>query len=899
MTMMRAFRIAHHRIRSLVRQDAVDAEVARELSFHFDQLVAEHLASGLSPADARAAAHRQLGNVAALQDQCRDHRRVSWFQDLYKDIQYGWRTLSRDRSFVVVAAISLALGLGATAAALSALHALTLGALPYPAVNRLVSLRTFPAANPSQLSGVPLDDYFEWKERSRSFEVLGISLGFPADLGADEHGAPAERLEGCLFDAGMLDVLGVRPRLGRVFTDDDPRFSMAGSVVVISDALWASRYGRDPGIIGRNIRLNRTDVTIVGVMPPTFYYPDNRVDFWGPLRPVRGGPRGERLHNVAGRLRPGVKLEDAAAELSALSDREWGVGVRTLRDAMFGWAVGPLATVGAAAVLVLLMACANVAALLLARGTVRGPEIALRVALGASRSRIVRQFVTESVLLAMLSAALSLGVAWLSLRAFALLAPLPGVPSIPPIDLNVQLLGLTTLLGAIAGISCGVVPALRCSNGTLARDVGGGHKTTPSAGQFRIRAMLVAIQVAASFVLLVGAALLGTSFARLAVRNLNYDPDRLVMFDFRIPPLEYARPAGTGAGSDREFSLAPMALATLDRVLERLRIVPGVVTAAGISHHPTNSFVLFRAPLSGEGTSPADDTTRPAYFLVTPGFFETMRTPVVRGREFTDADTPSSRWGAVVNETMARRFWPGQDPIGQQVRLALSHDERPRQIIGVVRDIPTRRAQVVAEPVIYASIHQQSSATRAPWVGMFGRMTFVVRTAGAATVVVPAIRNAVAEVEPDRPIASVSSTPVQPYMWGRYSYVFVVGGFALVALLIATFGVYGVMSYVVAQRSREIAIRLALGANARDVLATVGRQALVVVVSGLVVGVLGALVGARLLTAQLWGVTPTDPATFIAIGVLLSIVAGAACRAPVRRALRTDPVAALKYDGGS
>jgi putative ABC transport system permease protein len=341
-----------------------------------------------------------------------------------------------------------------------------------------------------------------------------------------------------------------------------------------------------------------------------------------------------------------------------------------------------------------------------------------------------------------------------------------------------------------------------------------------------------------------------------------------------------------------------MALGTLDRVLDRLRVVPGIRSAAGISHHPTNSFVLFRPPMSGEATATGDETTRPAYFLVTPGFFETMRTPLVRGREFTDADTHSSRWGAVVNETMARRFWPGQDPIGQQVHLGLSKDERPRQIIGVVRDIPTRRAQVVAEPVLYASIYQQAGTTRAPWVGLFGRMTFVVRTAGDAPAVVPAIRNAVAEVEPDRPIASVSSTPVQPYMWGRYSYVFVVAGFALVALLIATFGVYGVMSYVVAQRSREIAIRLALGASGRDVIATVGRQAFAIVASGLVVGVLGALAGARMLTAQLWGVTPTDPATFFAIGVLLSIVAGAACRAPVWRALRTDPVAALKYDGG-
>ena len=898
MTISRAFRIAHHRVRSLFRQKTVDAEVARELALHFDLLVAEQEANGMSPADARATARRALGNVAVIEETCRDHRRVAWLHDLQKDVHYGWRMLARERGFTLMAAASLALGLGATSATLSVLRTLAFDVLPFPAAERLVVLRTFPLANPGQQNGVPIADYLTWKDRSRTFDALGVALGFPGDLGADERGAPAERIDGCLFDADMLEVLGARPLIGRLFTADDPRFGGPGSVMVISYALWTERYNRDPSIVGRRVRLNRTDVTIVGVMPSTFYFPDNRVDYWGPLRPMLGAPVGERLHNVVGRLRPGVSVDQVAAELQSLTQGSWGVRARGLRDTMFGWATAPLLTIGAAALLVLLMACANVAALLLARGTVRGPELSLRMALGAARGRIVRQLVTESVLLSAVGGLLGLAVAWAMVGALRLLAPLPGLPSLPPIRLNFGLGATIGLLAIVTGLASGIVPALRASGVRLIRGVGGGPKVTGSAGPARLRAALVAAQVALAFVLLTGATLLSTSFAKLAGRDLNYDPDHLVTFEFRIPPTEFVRPAPSFRNVP-QFAIAPFAPSTLARVFERVRVLPGVASVAGISFHPTNSFALARPPMTVERRAADVDGTPPAYFLVTPGFFATMGTPLVRGREFAPGDTVSSPWLAVINETLARRLWPGEDAVGRRIHLDLSPEERPREIVGVVRDIPTRRAQLVAEPVVYASIHQQPSTSAAPFVGMFGRMTFVVRTSGDATALVPAIRQAVAEIEPDRPLASVSSTPVERYMWSRYSYVFVVAAFALVATLIASCGVYGVMSYAVAQRSREIAVRLALGANARDVLSTIGRQAFVVVGLGLLTGIAAALAGTRLIAAQLWGVTPTDPATFGGIALLQSLVAAAACRAPIRRALRTDPVSALKCDGTS
>jgi putative ABC transport system permease protein len=538
------------------------------------------------------------------------------------------------------------------------------------------------------------------------------------------------------------------------------------------------------------------------------------------------------------------------------------------------------------------MACANVAALLLARGTVRGPELALRMALGAGRGRIIRQLLAESVVLAMAGAALSLLVAWLSLRAFGLLAPLPGQASLPPLALDLTLVLLTTLLAVVTGVACGVIPAFRCSRVALSSGVGGGHKMTGSPGQFRLRSALVVAQVAASFVLLVGAALLTTSFVKLSSRDLNYDPNHLVTFDFRISPLEFIRPGRTPG--EEQFAIAPMASASLARVLERVRAVPGVAAAGGISHHPTNSFTLMRAPLTIDGSPTSLERTAPTYFVVTPGFFAAMKTRLVRGREFVESDTLASPWVAVVNEALARQLWPGQDPIGRRIAVGISADERPREIVGVVADIPTRRQQLVAEPVLYTSSTQQPPTARPPWLGLFGRMTFVVRSTSAPADLVPTIRRAVAEVEPERPLAGMSADVVERYMWSRHSYVFVIGIFAIVATLVASFGVFGVMSYAVAQRSREIAIRVALGASPRDVLSAVGRHALTIVAAGLVAGVAAALATTRLLSAQLWNVSPTDPATFAGIAVLLTAVAGAACQAPVRRAIRVDPLRVLR-----
>ena len=566
-----------------------------------------------------------------------------------------------------------------------------------------------------------------------------------------------------------------------------------------------------------------------------------------------------------------------------------------MRDVLFGWATEPLVTVEAAVALVLLIACANVAALLLARGTVRGPELALRMALGASRGRIVRQLLTESLLLSVIGGGLGLFVAWVSLRALRMMAPLPGQSAIPPVAIDARVLAITAVLAVMTALLFGVVPALRSSRLTLNNPFKGLPRAAPRGRQPFLRSTLVAGQIAIAFVLLIGAALLTTSFTRLVARDLHFDPDRLMTFDFRMSPTEFARPVGMRRGWPH-VEIGPLPSTTLERVLARLRTLPGVVSVAGISHHPTNTIVLARARLTVEGRAESSDGegTTPVYFLVTPGFFSTMRTPIVQGREFGAGDTVSSPWVAVVNETLARTRWPGEDAIGKRIRLDVSSDEQTREVVGVVRDIPTRRAQVQAEPVVYTSTRQQASTSRAGLAGIFGRMTFVLRTSGDPTSLVQAVQQAVAEVEPDRPLGNISTRRVERYLVGRYSYVFVLVAFAMAATLIASIGVYGVMSYTVAQRLREIAIRIALGADGRDVFTVVARQALAIVGVGLGLGLAGALGMGRLISSQLWGITPTDPATFLGVALLLGAVAAAACLVPVRHALRADPVSVLK-----
>ena len=411
----------------------------------------------------------------------------------------------------------------------------------------------------------------------------------------------------------------------------------------------------------------------------------------------------------------------------------------------------------------------------------------------------------------------------------------------------------------------------------------------------RGRGVLVAIQVALALMLLVGAGLLVNTVARIAFRDLGFDASRLLTFDFQIPATEFVRPAGSYRGA-AVYAVSPPPALALARVLDRVSAVPGVVSAAGVSHHPINSFVLARMPLAGFDDRREHVSKFPVNFLVTPRFFTTMKATILRGREIESTDTFERRWVTVVNETMARRYWPGQDAIGREFVLDTLPEERPRQIVGVVRDMPTRREQTPPEAVYYTSYLQQTARVRSPWTAIGGRMTFVVRTADDPSRLVPDLRRAVAEIEPDRPLTAITTTDLGVYFWLRRTYVLAVLGLAIVATLLSAIGLYGVMAYALSRRTREIAIRVALGADAWEVIRTVSLPSLKVVTAGVVAGLAGAAGFGRVIQSQLWGITATDLTTFVSASLVLVSVAALSCVPPIRRALRINPSAALRSE---
>jgi putative ABC transport system permease protein len=934
MSPSRLLRVLRQRLRALFRRGSVDEELSQELGFHLEQLTQEFVERGMPLEDARHAARRAIGNIPSLEEQCRDHRSVTWIHDVRRDVVYGVRMLRKNPGFTLVAVLSLALGIGANTAIVSVMDAVLRDSLLIPKDDRVVVARTFPLDNPGQETHAPITAYYAWRDGNHSFSLIGASLGHQVDFGADSAGAPAERVNGQLMTADALAVLGVQPIIGRVFTEAEARIESPDRLIVISHRLWQRRFGARPDILGQQVRLDRVNWTIVGVMPEGFRFPNEGADYWIPLRLDRSQLQSpQRFFVVTARLKDGVTIDQAQSDLEIIAARlagedpdwhaGWGVRVKPLREAMFGWSAAPLLTLGSAVALVLLVACANLAGLLMARGLARMPEMALRAALGAGRGRIVRQLLTESVLLSLAGGGLGVLVAWGGIRALVTMTPPPGGVEIADVSVNVRVLIVAALISIAAGILFGIVPALMGAH----RRVTATMKESPNASGSglppRFRGGLVAAQIAVTFVLLIGSGLMMRSFLQLVARDLQFDPERMLTFEYHMPLADYMHRRGQ-AGGLPYFEIDPPPSLTLERVYRGLLAQPGVESVAGVSFPLLNSVVLPSMAVSvekraelvasreiagltttlsiGVGSAGAQVVAdrralSAAYFLVTPGFFTSIKARLVEGRDFVESDTATSEWVVIVNESAAARFWPGERAIDQRLRLPVVPEERPRRVIAVVRDIPVTR-QSDSTPVIYTSYLQQPLHYPQPGANMLGRMTFMVRTTGDPMTLLPAARRVVAGVDPDRPLANVVTMEQQlSSVVPRRGYlVFAMVGFALMAMLLASIGIYGVMSYSVVQRTREIGIRVALGAGAAEVVRLVGGRALLLVAVGLSTGVAGALALTRLLQSQLWGVTPTDPATYAAAILLLVLVALIACAFPLRRATGVDPTIALRCE---
>lgn len=860
MTPSRLFRVWRHRVRSVSDRDRLDAQLGQEILFHFEQLVHEKIAEGLALKDAQREARLALGNIPLLEDQCRDQRRIGWLHDLWQDVKYGVRTLRQNPGFALIAVCSLALGIGANSAILGALRTTLLAKIPFPDGDRLVLLRTYPEWNPALSNAASIPDYVAWKLQSRSFESMGASIAdHSRDFGAEEDGRPAERIEGHGVAPSLFATLGVQPLLGRTFTEEEAEIDHPAPVMVLSHSLWQRRFGGDPGVLGKQVRLSGSNLTIVGVMPPDFHYPLEETEYWIPLGINRFQLQGSaRYFEVLARLKPGVSVEQAQAEMDGIGaqlardfpDRHkgWRIRVQTLRDVWYGWRKTPLATLEGAVALVLLIACANIAGLLLARGTARRPEIVMRMALGAGRGRVVRQMLTESVLLSLIGGALGTFVAWGALRAPLQMHPPLAGQRITDVVVDLPLLALLGLLSVVTGLIFGLGPAIACFQLDLAGPL---KESTRSAGspyrRNRLQSALVALQIASALVLLIGSGLLINSFVRLAGFDLNFDPTGLLTFEYRIPQQRYVHNVGVFQGAPYS-AIDPSPTPAIQRVYEHLRAMRGPESVAGISLPPVNSLVLNSLGFSIEERpmpQSAEDRNayRAVYFLITPNFFTTMKTRLLRGRDLNDFDTAAGSWVAIINETMARLFWPGEDPIGKRLMLEVVAGERPREIVGVVADIPTRRDRAEPQPVIYTSYLQQSPAYRGPIANMFGQMTFLLRTSGDPMSLVPEARSAVAEVDPDHAITRIQT--MEQY-WGggmrdKRILAAVLGVFAFEATLLAAIGIYGVMAYSVAQRTREIGIRMALGASSHKILALIGGRAAILISLGVLLGLAGSL----------------------------------------------------------
>ena len=887
MTLDRLSRIVRQRFRSLLRARDVDAELERELAFHVDALVAEKIADGLPEAEARRVAVRAVGNLTRIAEDCRETRRVGWIGDARQDISYGVRMLRAHPDVTAAAVLSLALGIGVNVAALRGLDAALLGVLGVPDADRYVVMQTVSAAQ--ERKGASAIDYVAWRDRSDVFDLLAASLSMTHTAGADAS-APAERLTGLGINGAYFETIGARPLLGRAFTREESRLVDPAPAVIISEQLWRRRFAADPAILSRHLRLDGTLRPIVGVMPADIWYRDVDVDVWHPLRVLPTVVHGSgRLLRVSARLKPGVSIATAQAQLDTIAQsvgREygaafagWTVTITPLDEARLGWSHGPLFLLTAIAVLVLVVSCANVAGLLLARAAARHDEIRLRLDLGASRGRMMRQWLSEGVLLGVCGGLASLGVTWIGLRGLSALTAPPGAPELAPLGLDLRTAAITAAVSFLAGVCLSVAPAWAAST-----------RRRPATSWPRARSILTATQVAVTLVVVVGSGLLLNSMLRLTQRDLGFAPEGLVTFEVIVPSTRQS----VGTFRDRPyFEVTSNPAAELTRFADAFRGVPNVVSVGGSSFRAIDAFVIPRFDVaSGARSLPAV-----ACAFVTPDYFQTMGAAIEQGRAIDGTDQPLAPWVAVINATAAARLWPGENPIGRTIRLDTVPDDRPRVVVGVVADIPLRHARAV-EPIVYESYLQQPPRVIGPWLNLYGTMQFVVRHNGTLDGMPDALRRAAAGVNPEIPLSAVRLV-TDGLEAGRARLTGLVRLATLLAVTgvaLALVGIHGVVAYGIRRQTREIAVRMTLGARPAQVVGLVAARVVPVIAAGLAAGILGARPLARLVEPHLWGVTPKDAPTYaIGCGVILAI-AVIACVSPIRRALAIDPTTALRVE---
>ncbi len=869
-------------LRNLLLTDRVDTDLDQEVHSHLAMLIEENIGAGMPPEEAQRTARMELGGIEQVKERVREERIGNWLHSVIYDCRYGLRKLRRNPGFTAAAVIILALGIGANTAVFSILDAVLIRPLPYPNALRLVKADVYDLKSGDLYGKTSYPDFMDWSEQNHFFDHLAAYEAKTFNLSGTHQ---PEHVRGEVASSDFFEILGIQPFQGRSFAG-----ARNQQAVVLSYSLWSRSFGSDPRTIGRSIALDGHSYEVIGVMPRGFQFPDPEAELWVLITPVRPdlreeiAARGNLGFSVIGRLDANVNLSQAQAGMTVIasgleqkypeSNRDLGVRLVPLQEDMVGKFRPALVILMGSAALVLLIACSNIGTLLLARAAGRQREIAIRSSLGASRRRIIAQLLTESLLLALAGGALGALFAFSLMDLLLAWAP-RDIPRISSAHIDVPVLVFTGLISLLAGIFFGLAPAWQISHG----DPNASLKQTGRSleGRKPLTQVMVVVEFALSLVLLTAAGLLGKSLLLLIQVDPGFRADHLLTVEI------YRSISDEGKDANwRNWT------GFYQQLLARIQALPGVDSAGATLALPIQgrvwniSFKIDGRPFGRLSEQPHADTR-----IVSNNYFNVMKIPLRRGRFFSEYDTKDSPHVAVINETLAHRYWPNEDPVGRSIQMGAFGAGRC-EIVGVVGDIRQTNLGDEPAPGIYIPYTQESM----PW------QTLVVRAENDPMSLAALIRHEVAALDPEQPVARVATmdelkeaSTAQP----RFR-TFLIGSFAGIALLLSAIGIYGVMAYTVSRRTGEIGVRMALGARRVDILRLIFGESMALTLLGVLFGLVGAYAATRVMKSLLFGVASTDPFTFAGVTLLLCSVALLASFIPARRASRVDPIVALHYE---
>jgi putative ABC transport system permease protein len=863
----------------LFRRARTEERLDSELRFHLDQQIANYVAAGMAPEEARRRARLEFGGLDQVKEECREVGAARFIETLIQDLRYGLRQLRRNPGFTTVAVLTLALGIGANTAIFSVVNAVLLRPLPYPSPERIVVVGQRWMGGGGDFSP---PDYLDIAAENRVFAQMAAYKDSNFDLTLAHL---PERVAGTVVSVGFFRVFGVEPFLGRSFLPSDGGMGVRG--VVLSYAVWQAAFGGKEGILGRKISLNEKPYVVLGVMPKGFDFPDGTQIWVAPRFAVPAHPLspnvnpatmpGAHYFGSVARLRPGITVADARSDVNRVirligekrpdTEARSGAWIETLHQSQVGNIRPALLALLGAVGLVLLIACANVASLLLARGAARGREMAIRAALGAGRARVARQLLTEGLLLAIFGGGAGVVLAFFGVVPLVNLVP-ENLQDVVSVSLDGRVLAFAAILVLLAGMLSGLAPVWRGSKTSLTE----AFKEGQTSGRLRLAAQnsLVVAETGLALVLLVGAGLLMESFIRLTAVDPGFDSTSVVTLRLSLPASRYPKP-----GKRSDF---------VRELLARLAALPGARLASVGTSLPLSGGESRRGvEIEGRPTQP-DRIPSILYGVASPEYFRTLGIPLLEGRDFTESDNSNSPGVVIVNRAMADVFWPGTDPLGKRIRFG--SEKAWRSVVGVVGDTRQQSLAERAGPMFYAPYAQDS------WPFLTVAVRANLNPAGIASEVERAIHG----LDPERAIYDVRTMrdEVAGSLLPRRFYMLLFSFFALLAL--TAVGVFGVTSFAVAQRTHEIGIRMALGAQKADVLEMVVGQGLKLTLIGVAIGIAGPFALTRSLSSLLYGVKPTDPVTFIAVSLILTAVAVLASYIPARQAAQVDPMVALRHE---